>query len=208
MVIWGKHDLSFEFREPEAYGWDVAKAEIHVFDAGHFALNTARDEIAVLVQNFAGDAAPALVEIHVRDAFLAALMLTGTIEAAEQALSEAIATSGRGVAVDELLVATAKCAIQLRDECLPRAEIPFSLPPELQRLFLLSPVGRKCFVLRILMGLNLEMSSGILNLHRDEVDEALCRALSDLPRLAGVQSALARNMEHPVERWQRDPPEF
>src|SRR5258708_3024538 len=108
-------------------------------------------------------------------------MLTGTIEAAEQAVSEAIATSGCGVAVDELSVGTAKCAIQIRDGCLPRAEIPSSLPPELQRLFLLSSVGRKCFVLRMLMGLSLETSSGILHLHRDEVDEALCRALSDLP---------------------------
>ena len=85
---------------------------------------------------------------------------------------------------------------KLRDERLPRAEIPSSLPPELQRLFLLSSVDRKCFVLRILMGLTLEMSSGILNLSRDEVDEALCHALSDLPRLAGVQSSLARTVEH------------
>ena len=136
------------------------------------------------------------VENDVRDAFLAALMLTGTIEAAEQAVLEAIATSGCGVEVDELLVATAKCAIQTRDGRLPRVEIPSNLPPELQRLFLLSSVDRKCFVLRILMGLTLEMSSGILSLNRDEVDEALCHALRDLPRLAGVQSALARTVEH------------
>jgi pimeloyl-ACP methyl ester carboxylesterase len=61
LVIWGKHDLSFELTEPEAYRRDVPNAEIHVFDAGHFALDTASDEIAVLVQTFAGDAAPALV---------------------------------------------------------------------------------------------------------------------------------------------------
>ena len=126
-------------------------------------------------------------EIQVRDAVLAALMLTGSIEAAEQAVSEAIASLGCGVAVEELLVATAKCAVQLRDGCLPRMEIPSRLPPELQRLFLLSSVDRKCFVLRILMGLTLETSSGILSLHRDEVDEALCRALNDLPGLAGVR---------------------
>ena len=135
-------------------------------------------------------------------------MLTGTIEAAEQAVSEAIATSECGVAVDELLVATAKCAIQIPDGWLSRAEIPSSLPAELQRLFLLSSVGRKCFVLRILMGLTLEVSSGILNLHSDEVDEALCRALSDLPRLAVIQSPVARNVELSVEKWQHDPSEF
>jgi pimeloyl-ACP methyl ester carboxylesterase len=60
LVIWGKHDLSFQLTEPEAYRRDVPKAEIHVLDAGHFALDTAADEIAVLVQNFAGNAAPVL----------------------------------------------------------------------------------------------------------------------------------------------------
>jgi pimeloyl-ACP methyl ester carboxylesterase len=61
LVIWGKHDLSFELTEPEAYRRDVPEAEIHVLDAGHFALDTAADEIAELVQTFAGDAIPALV---------------------------------------------------------------------------------------------------------------------------------------------------
>jgi pimeloyl-ACP methyl ester carboxylesterase len=61
LVIWGKHDLSFELTEPEAYRRDVPNAEIHILDGGHFALDTAAGEIAVLVQNFAGDAAPALV---------------------------------------------------------------------------------------------------------------------------------------------------
>lgn len=146
------------------------------------------------------------VETHVGDAFLAALMLTGTIEGAEQAVSEAIATLGCGVSVDELLVATAKCAIQLRDKCLPEVEIPSSLPPELQRLFLLSSVGRDCFILRMLMGLTLEMSSEILNKDRDELDEALCRALSDLPGLAGIPSAQARPTERSVESGSTTPP--
>jgi hypothetical protein len=121
-------------------------------------------------------------EIEVRDAFLAALMLTGAIEAAEHAVSDAIATLGGGVAVEALLVATAKCSVQLRDGCLPRVGIPSTLPPELRRLFLLPSVDRKCFVLRMLMGLSPDVTSGILNLNRDEVDEALCRAVRDLPR--------------------------
>jgi pimeloyl-ACP methyl ester carboxylesterase len=61
LVIWGKHDLSFELTEPEAYHRDLPNAEIHVLDAGHFALDTPADEIAVLVQKFAGDSVPALV---------------------------------------------------------------------------------------------------------------------------------------------------
>jgi pimeloyl-ACP methyl ester carboxylesterase/enamine deaminase RidA (YjgF/YER057c/UK114 family) len=52
LVLWGKYDLSFELSEPLAYGRDVPKAEIHVLDAGHFALDTAADEIAQLVRSF------------------------------------------------------------------------------------------------------------------------------------------------------------
>jgi pimeloyl-ACP methyl ester carboxylesterase len=52
LVLWGKYDLSFELTEPEAYRRDVPKAEVHVLDAGHFALDTAADEIAGLVRRF------------------------------------------------------------------------------------------------------------------------------------------------------------
>jgi pimeloyl-ACP methyl ester carboxylesterase len=54
LVIWGKYDLSFDPSEPEAYRRDVSKAEVRVLDAGHFALDTAADEIAALVQGFVG----------------------------------------------------------------------------------------------------------------------------------------------------------
>jgi pimeloyl-ACP methyl ester carboxylesterase len=52
LVLWGKYDLSFEISEPEAYRRDVPKAEIHVLEAGHFALDTAADQIAELVRSF------------------------------------------------------------------------------------------------------------------------------------------------------------
>jgi pimeloyl-ACP methyl ester carboxylesterase len=52
LVIWGKHDLSFDPGEPERYHKDVPKAEVHVLDAGHFALDTKADEIAALVREF------------------------------------------------------------------------------------------------------------------------------------------------------------
>jgi pimeloyl-ACP methyl ester carboxylesterase len=54
LVLWGKYDRSFELSEPEAYRRDVPKAEVHVLDAGHFALDTAADEIAALVRTFVG----------------------------------------------------------------------------------------------------------------------------------------------------------
>jgi pimeloyl-ACP methyl ester carboxylesterase len=52
LVISGKYDLSFDPSEPEAYRRDVPNAEVHVLDAGHFALDTAADEIAALVRAF------------------------------------------------------------------------------------------------------------------------------------------------------------
>ena len=52
LVIWGKYELSFDSSEPEAYRRDVPTAEVHIVDGGHFALDTAADEIAQLVQNF------------------------------------------------------------------------------------------------------------------------------------------------------------
>jgi pimeloyl-ACP methyl ester carboxylesterase len=52
LVVWGRHDLSFDLGEPERYRHDVPKAEVHVLDAGHFALDTRADEIATLVRRF------------------------------------------------------------------------------------------------------------------------------------------------------------
>src|ERR1700683_4113137 len=52
LVIWGKHDLAFDPGQPERYRRDVRKAEVHVLDAGHFALDTKADEIAAMVGQF------------------------------------------------------------------------------------------------------------------------------------------------------------
>jgi pimeloyl-ACP methyl ester carboxylesterase len=54
LVVWGKYDKSFTISEPEAYRRDVPTADVHVLDAGHFALDTAADEIASLVAGFLG----------------------------------------------------------------------------------------------------------------------------------------------------------
>jgi len=52
LVIWGKHDPSFDLSEPEAYRRDVPNAEVHVLDAGHFALDAKAGEIAALIGQF------------------------------------------------------------------------------------------------------------------------------------------------------------
>ena len=52
LVLWGRFDLSFEISEPAAYRRDVPQAQVHLLDAGHFALDTAAEEIALLVRAF------------------------------------------------------------------------------------------------------------------------------------------------------------
>ena len=52
LVLWGKHDLSFDLGEPERYRKDVPNAEVHVLEAGHFALDTKADEMAAIVRAF------------------------------------------------------------------------------------------------------------------------------------------------------------
>jgi pimeloyl-ACP methyl ester carboxylesterase len=52
LVIWGKYELSFDPGEPERYRKDVPNAEVHIVDGGHFALDTAADDIAGFVRDF------------------------------------------------------------------------------------------------------------------------------------------------------------
>ena len=52
LVLWGKYDPSFQVAEAAAYQRDVKSAQVYVLDAGHFALDTDADKIAVMIDNF------------------------------------------------------------------------------------------------------------------------------------------------------------
>jgi pimeloyl-ACP methyl ester carboxylesterase len=52
LVAWGRYDPSFEAAEAEAYRRDVPDAEVHLLDAGHFALDEQPDLIAELTRRF------------------------------------------------------------------------------------------------------------------------------------------------------------
>jgi pimeloyl-ACP methyl ester carboxylesterase len=52
LVAWGEHDRSFVAPGAEAVKRDLPNAEIHLLDAGHFALDEKTDEIAYLVLQF------------------------------------------------------------------------------------------------------------------------------------------------------------
>ena len=52
LVLWGKYDPSFALPEANAYRRDVPDAEVHILDAGHFALDEKVDEAAMLIRDF------------------------------------------------------------------------------------------------------------------------------------------------------------
>jgi pimeloyl-ACP methyl ester carboxylesterase len=51
-LVWGRYDPSFQVEEAEAYRRDVPGAEMHVLDAGRFALDEQPDLIADLTRRF------------------------------------------------------------------------------------------------------------------------------------------------------------
>ncbi|MDR5782905.1 alpha/beta hydrolase [Caballeronia sp. LZ065] len=52
LVVWGRYDPSFLPGEAHAYRDDVPDAEVHLLDAGHFALDEKADDIADIVREF------------------------------------------------------------------------------------------------------------------------------------------------------------
>jgi len=111
-------------------------------------------------------------------AFRAAFMLTGCTQAAEHAVLDGIAaTEFYNTVGDIFLLETVKAAIQRRrDSAHQSQQPPSSLPLELRRLFLLAPISRDFFVLRILLGIAPRTCSGILQLTIEEAHRALCAA--------------------------------
>ncbi|MFC3654061.1 alpha/beta fold hydrolase [Dyella humi] len=52
LVVWGKYDPSFTVAGAWAYKRDVPDAEIHILDAGHFAMDTKGQQVADLTMQF------------------------------------------------------------------------------------------------------------------------------------------------------------
>lgn len=52
LVLWGKHDLAFTVAGADAFAHDLPEAEIHLLDAGHFAMDTRLGEVAGLTRRF------------------------------------------------------------------------------------------------------------------------------------------------------------
>ncbi|MBU3078826.1 alpha/beta fold hydrolase [Sphingomonas quercus] len=54
LILWGKYDPSFIVPGAHAYLRDLPEAELHILDAGHFALDEQKDEVARLMLDFLG----------------------------------------------------------------------------------------------------------------------------------------------------------
>jgi DNA-directed RNA polymerase specialized sigma24 family protein len=121
--------------------------------------------------------------------FVTALLLTGNAKQAEGAVVEVIRRLDFDDASDEaLLRSTVDASLERRDvipqlppDALERASP--ALPLELRNVLHLSPELRRCFVLRVLIGLPREVCARLLHLGVGEVDERTCNASLSL---AGV----------------------
>lgn len=54
LIVWGKNDAIFVSAGAAPYQRDLPNAEVHLFDTGHFALETHGSNIAKLMQEFLG----------------------------------------------------------------------------------------------------------------------------------------------------------
>ncbi|HEY7639868.1 MAG TPA: alpha/beta hydrolase [Steroidobacteraceae bacterium] len=52
LIVWGRHDVFFTLAGAQAYQRDLPQAELHLLDAGHFALETHATEIATTMLQF------------------------------------------------------------------------------------------------------------------------------------------------------------
>jgi hypothetical protein len=115
-------------------------------------------------------------------AFLAAYLLAGSSETAENAVLDGIAALDFSGMTERVLVAeTVKAAIRRRIQVPCPSDRVSSCPPELKRLALLAPVSRDCFVLGVLCRMTPGLCSAILNLTAQAFGDALCAAYQQLP---------------------------
>jgi pimeloyl-ACP methyl ester carboxylesterase len=52
LIIWGKYDVYYDVAEAHCYKKDLPKAETHILEGGHMALETNFDEVLTLIRNF------------------------------------------------------------------------------------------------------------------------------------------------------------
>ena len=115
-------------------------------------------------------------------AFRTALLLTGDTRTAEVAVTRAI-DAGEALSPGGLLIEAVRSAVRRRTKLSNGPYEVDGLPTELRRLFMLQPLLRYCFVLRILAGLSPEVCAELLDISVTELEDAVCAALTELTPL-------------------------
>jgi hypothetical protein len=113
----------------------------------------------------------------INESFRAVLVLTGSVEVAERAVTYAIDDVGPDDLRNALILGSVRWAYRHTSGF---GKLYPTLPRELQVLSFLEPIPRYCFVLRFLVG-DARTCSQILKLSSREVDEALYQALLNMP---------------------------
>jgi hypothetical protein len=119
---------------------------------------------------------------NVCKAFCVAVLLSGDMAIAEEAVHEAILSLDmEDLPTEALYICVATLSIQ-RSYGLATAGIPalMKMPKELLDVLNLPRLRRQCFVLRFLVGLPESICASLLQMDRNEVCDATCAALSDL----------------------------
>ena len=115
-------------------------------------------------------------------AFRTALLLTGDSRTAEVAVTRAI-DACEALSPGGILIEAVRSAVRRRTKLSNGPYEVDGLPVELQRLFMLQPLLRHCFVLRILVGLFPEVCAELLEISIAEFEDAVYAALTELTLL-------------------------
>jgi hypothetical protein len=119
-------------------------------------------------------------------AYITALVLTASPQAAEAAVLEGIRTmENDNVSGDALLQGTLTASVAFPSD---RQGDVSSLPPELRRVSRLSTELRRCYVLRVLVGLPRETCARMLHTGIHHIDDLVCASAR---ALAGPADALS-----------------
>ena len=123
-------------------------------------------------------------------AFRTALLLTGDTRTAEAAVMHGIGVC-EDLSPGGLLIAAVRSAVRRRTKLSDGPYEVECLPHELRRLFMLQPLPRRCFVLRVLVGLSPEVCAELLEVSVTQFENAVYRALTQIPPLCspGAQTA-------------------
>lgn len=115
-------------------------------------------------------------------AFRTALLLTGDTRTAEVAVTQGIGAC-EDLSPGGLLIEAVRSAVRRRTKSSDGPYVIECLPIELRRLFMLQPLARHSFVLRVLVGLSPQVCAELLEVPLTEFEDAVSGALTQLPLL-------------------------